>query len=151
MSGTKDYFLTRGSAINLINKIIESGTKIYLEGQYKDINVCINYISFDQIEILGQLYCINPFFSQQKPVLRAVNNIHSGLIYMIDNDLQDGFFNVNLRRGSDFIYVVSMGYHSFFSKIGGGEFFPPKPELKQCYREACKLMKMLAIKEKGIR
>ena len=149
MSGTNDYFLTREATQIFLDTLIANGTKIYLNDQYKSQYEDIKFWKFDQIEKYGQLYCINSLFSEQIPVLKGINNIHSGLIYMLDDDLHDGFYVISVRRRADLIYVVSMGCHSFFSKFGGGEFFPPKPELKQCYRDACKLMKKLAIKAKA--
>jgi hypothetical protein len=151
MSGTNEYLLERASVIALIDFLIDSGTKIYLQNQYKNPDDDINYRVFFDIEDRGQLFCLNPIFSSEIPVLRPVDNIHSGRIYMIDNDLQEGFFEVSLRKRTDNLYVMSMGCRDFFSKIGGGEFFRPKPELKQCYRSACKLMKKLAVKSVGNR
>jgi hypothetical protein len=146
MSGTKEYILERSSAIVLIDSLIDSGTSIYLQNQYRNLDDDFNFRAFSDIEDRGQLFCLNPLFSEEIPVLRPVENIHSGRIYMIDNDLQEGFFEVSLRKRVDNVYVLSMGCRDFFSRIGGGEFFPPKPELKQCYRSACKLMRKLAIK-----
>jgi hypothetical protein len=146
MSGTNEYLLERASVIDLIDFLIDTGTKIYLQNQYKNPDDDFNFRLFSDIEDRGQLFCLNPIFSDEIPVLRPVDNIHSGRIYMIDNDLQEGFFEVSIRRRADNFYVVSMGCRNFFSKIGGLDFFPPKPELKHFYRVACRQMKKLAIK-----
>jgi hypothetical protein len=124
MSGTNEYILARASAIDLIGFLINDGTNIYLQNQYKNPDDDFNFRAFSDIEDRGQLFCLNPISSDEIPVLRAVDNIHSGRIYMIDNDLQEGFFEVKFRRRTDNLYLISMGCRDFFSRTGGRDFFP---------------------------
>ena len=145
MESTK---LTESEVIKFLRRLVDEGSTLYdADVQLKDPSG-----SYEQDLDVGltefqQIFLTNRIFTKERMILKEVDNIHSGKIWMIDRKFPEGFITILIAREGDGYEFVISNQRLFSSHFK--LYFDPSPELIKYKNRIKGFLKRIKVKKRS--